>query len=148
MGEAAALPNFNRAVANWCGPHERGLGISITISGIGVGLALTPPLTAWIMVNYGWQTAFYVAGAIGVVIALIWFWFATDRPEEHPRVNALEATLIRGDASPKKNRRQANARSLEGICPNAQRVVARVELHLFRIRRLRVHVVVLSVFSR
>jgi len=100
VGEAAALPNFNRTVANWCGPHERGFGIALTISGIGIGLALTPPITAWIMVNYGWQTAFYAAGALGVVIALMWFWYATDRPEEHPRVNAQEAALIRGDESP------------------------------------------------
>ena len=98
VGEAAALPNFNRTVANWCGPHERGLGIAITISGIGVGSALTPPITAWIMVNYGWQTAFYWAGGLGMLIAMLWFWFATDRPEAHPRVNAGEAALIRGNA--------------------------------------------------
>ncbi len=97
VGEAAALPNFNRVVANWCGPHERGLGIAITISGIGVGSALTPPITAWIMVNYGWQMAFYWAGALGILIALVWFWFATDRPDAHPRVNAAEAALIRGN---------------------------------------------------
>lgn len=96
VGEAAALPNFNRAVANWCGPHERGLGIALAISGIGVGSALTPPLTAWIMVNFGWQTAFYLAGGIGILIALMWLWFATDRPEDHPRVNAQEAAIIRG----------------------------------------------------
>ena len=98
VGEAAALPNFNRAVANWCGPHERGLGIAITISGIGVGSALTPPITAWIMVNYGWQMAFYWAGGLGMLIAMLWFRFATDRPEAHPRVNAGEAALIRGHA--------------------------------------------------
>ncbi len=98
VGEAAALPNFNRTVANWCGPHERGLGIAITISGIGVGSALTPPITAWIMVNYGWQMAFYWAGGLGMLIAMLWFRFATDRPEAHPRVNAGEAALIRGNA--------------------------------------------------
>ncbi len=43
VGEAAALPNFNRVVASWFGPHERGLGIGIAISGIGIGSALTPP---------------------------------------------------------------------------------------------------------
>ena len=101
VGEAAALPNFNRAVANWCGPHERGLGIAITISGIGVGSALTPPITAWIMVNYGWQTAFYLAGGIGLIIALSWYGFATDRPEDHPRVNAQEAALIGGNTPSK-----------------------------------------------
>lgn len=96
VGEAAALPNFNRAVANWLGPHERGLGIGIAIGGIGIGAALTPPLTAWIMVNFCWQIAFYSAGALGLLIAGLWFFLATDRPAEHPHVNAAEAALIGG----------------------------------------------------
>ena len=96
IGEAAALPNFNRTVANWLAPHERGLGIGIAIGGIGVGSAMTPPVTAWIMVNFGWQTAFYAAAILGLLVALAWFLYATDRPDEHPQVNAAELALIEG----------------------------------------------------
>ncbi|MGB0910749.1 MAG: MFS transporter [Nitrospirales bacterium] len=96
VGESAALPNFNRAVANWHPPNERGLGIGITIGGIGIGSALTPPLTAWIMVNYGWQIAFYSAGLLGIGIALLWYWYATDHPHQHRHVNEAEAILIEG----------------------------------------------------
>ncbi len=96
VGEAAALPNFNRVVANWLAPQERGLGIGIAIGGIGIGSALTPPITAWIMVNYGWQVAFYAAAILGVVIAAVWYWYATDRPEEHPSVNQQELSIIKG----------------------------------------------------
>lgn len=96
VGEAAALPNFNRAVANWHPPQERGLGIGITIGGIGIGSAMTPPITAWIMVNYGWQMAFYVAGALGIGIALLWYWYATDHPRQHTHVNEAEARFIEG----------------------------------------------------
>ena len=96
IGEAAALPNFNRSVANWHPPQERGLGIGITISGIGIGSALTPPVTAWIMVNYGWQTAFYAAGLLGLVIALLWYWYASDFPRQHPHVNDAENAIIEG----------------------------------------------------
>jgi ACS family glucarate transporter-like MFS transporter len=96
IGEAAALPNFNRSVANWHPPQERGLGIGITIGGIGIGSALTPPVTAWIMVNYGWQTAFYAAGLLGLAIALLWYWYATDFPRQHPHVNEAEAAIIEG----------------------------------------------------
>lgn len=96
VGEAAALPNFNRAVANWLAPQERGLGIGIAIGGIGVGSALAPPVTAWLMVNYGWQSAFYAAGGLGLLVAILWFLFATDRPTQHPRVNAGELALIQG----------------------------------------------------
>ena len=99
IGEAAALPNFNRSVANWHPPQERGLGIGITIGGIGIGSALTPPITAWIMVNYGWQTAFYVAGGLGIGIALLWYWYATDHPRQHPHINNAEVTFIEGSES-------------------------------------------------
>jgi len=98
IGEAAALPNFNRSVANWHPPEERGLGIGITIGGIGIGSALTPPATAWIMLNYGWQTAFYAAGLLGLVIALLWYWYATDFPRQHPHVNEAEAAIIEGES--------------------------------------------------
>lgn len=98
VGESAALPNFNRAIANWVGPHERGLAIGIAIGGLGIGSAITPPVTAWIMVNFGWQSAFYAAGVLGLLIALVWLVYATDRPAEHPRVNAAELALI-GDRS-------------------------------------------------
>ena len=96
VGEAAALPNFNRSVANWHPPQERGLGIGITIGGIGIGSALTPPVTAWIMVNFGWQTAFYAAGLLGIAIALLWYWYATDFPRQHRHVNDVEAAIIEG----------------------------------------------------
>jgi ACS family glucarate transporter-like MFS transporter len=84
IGEAVALPTFNRAVTDWLPAHERGLGIGIAIGGIGVGSAITPPITAWIMVNYGWQSAFYLAAALGIGLAAIWWLFARDRPVDHP----------------------------------------------------------------
>lgn len=83
VGEAAALPTFNRAVTDWLPAHERGLGIGIAIGGIGIGAAITPPVTAWMMVNYGWQSAFYLSSGIGVGLAGIWWLLAADRPSHH-----------------------------------------------------------------
>ena len=84
VGEAAALPTFNRAVTDWLPVHERGLGIGIAIGGIGIGAAITPPISAWMMVNYGWQSAFYLSSGIGFVLAVIWWFLAADRPSQHP----------------------------------------------------------------
>ena len=95
VGEAAALPNFNRTVADWLPARERGLGMGVSIGGIGIGSALTPPIVAWMMVNYGWQSAFYASGLVGIAIALFWIWYATDRPEQHRSVNPAELALIR-----------------------------------------------------
>jgi ACS family glucarate transporter-like MFS transporter len=94
VGEAAALPNFNRTVANWLPAQERGLGIGLAIGGIGIGSALTPPITAWVMVNFGWQTAFYGSAALGVLVAAAWWLYARDRPDQHPHVNAAELAAI------------------------------------------------------
>ncbi|MBI3810877.1 MAG: MFS transporter [Nitrospirae bacterium] len=93
-GEAAALPNFNRTVANWLAPSERGLGMGVSIGGIGLGSAVTPPLVAWLMVHYGWKTAFYATGAIGLFIAAAWYLFSRDDPCEHPGVNPSELAWI------------------------------------------------------
>src|SRR5437879_13497928 len=90
VGEAAALPNFNRSVANWFPLRERGLGMGVSIGGIGIGSAITPPLVAWMRGNFGWQSTFYAAGLAGVVIAGPRGWYATDRPEQHRGGNHAE----------------------------------------------------------
>ena len=98
IGEAVALPTFNRAVTDWLPAHERGLGIGIAIGGIGVGSAITPPITAWIMVNYGWQSAFYLAAALGMGLAVVWWVFARDRPAEHPWESTHRPNAAAGNA--------------------------------------------------
>jgi len=94
LGEGAGVPNYNRAVTNWVAPQERGLALGLVLSGNSFGAAVTPPLVAWIMVRFGWRVAFYLAGGVGIIAALVWYWFATDRPEEHPRVNTAELQHI------------------------------------------------------
>ena len=69
MGEAVALPAFNRAVTNWFPADARGFGIGIAIGGIGLGSAMTPPIAAWVMVNWGWPTVFYLASLLGIGMA-------------------------------------------------------------------------------
>jgi ACS family glucarate transporter-like MFS transporter len=79
VGESVALPNFNRAVADWMPPGRRGLGIGIAIGGIGVGAAITPPLASWVMVNYRWQSVFYLSALIGLMVAILWVFCSQDR---------------------------------------------------------------------
>jgi len=92
-GEAATFPNANKIVALWIGNTQRSIGISLPIAGIGVGGVLTPVLITWIMQRWGWRMSFYLCGLLGTVVAVAWHLYATNRPEEHPRVNAAERSL-------------------------------------------------------
>lgn len=100
VGEAVALPSFNRAVANWLPADQRGLGIGIAIGGIGLGSAITPPIAAWIMVNWRWQSVFYLASLLGLAMALLWCVVARNHPQQHPWTNEAERTLITKPVSP------------------------------------------------
>lgn len=94
IGEAAGPPNYNRLVANWVAPGERGLAMGIAAGGSAFGAALTPPLIVWIMVNFGWREAFYLAGAAGIVLAVLIYWLTTDHPASHRWVNREELRQI------------------------------------------------------
>jgi len=95
IGEASTFPNSNKVVAYWMGYAHRALGNSLPFVGIGVGGSVTPVLIACLMQRWGWRTAFYVCGILGVVVALVWYRYATDRPEQHSGVNAAELAMIR-----------------------------------------------------
>lgn len=100
IGEAAGPPNYNRVVANWVAPGERGLAMGIAASGSALGAALTPPLIVWIMVTLGWRAAFYLAGGVGILLAVVWYWLATDHPADHSWVNAAELQQITHESAP------------------------------------------------
>lgn len=97
LGEAGNFPAAIKTVAEWFPKKERALATGIFNSGSNVGAVLAPLAVPFIAVNYGWQWAFIITGALG----FIWlgFWFKIYRtPEEHPKLSAAELAYIRADA--------------------------------------------------
>ncbi len=95
VGEATAFPNTSRMVAFWMSARERGIGNSLWLVGIGAGGMVTPMFVSTICVRWGWRVSFYLCALIGGLVALLWRFYATNDPEEHPRVNAAELAVIR-----------------------------------------------------
>ncbi len=95
VGEAAAYPCALGLMRRWFPASERGRATGIIFGGIGVGSTITPPLVAWLMVNVGWESAFYASGLAGIALACVFGLFATERPEDHPRVSPRELAIIR-----------------------------------------------------
>ena len=100
MGEAAAFPNSNKMVAFWVGDDRRGVANSMFLMGIGIGGTVTPLLITRIMQRWGWPMSFYISGAMGIILAIIWNGYATNRPEQHRRVNSEELQIIRARVLP------------------------------------------------
>ena len=75
-GEAGAFPGMSRAIFSWIPLKERGIVIGLNFSGSRLGAAFALPLVAWMITDFGWRQSFYILGVIGVVWAIIWwFWF-------------------------------------------------------------------------
>lgn len=92
--EAATYPVAARAVANWFPNSERTFANAIVIAGATLGMAFTPPLISWLMVNWGWRETFFVTSLLGFFIAFVWRWYATDQPEKHVKISDAELITI------------------------------------------------------
>ena len=97
LGEAGNFPASIKTVAEWFPKKERAFATGVFNSGSNIGAILAPLSVPFIAVNYGWQWAFVITGALGFIWLL--FWLAVYRkPEEHPKLSAAELAYIKSDA--------------------------------------------------
>jgi ACS family glucarate transporter-like MFS transporter len=94
VGEAAVSSNVTRVIASWTALRERGFASGLQVCGLGLGGTLTPIAIAWTMVHWGWRVSFAISAALAFVVVALWHWYATDWPEENPRVNQQELRTI------------------------------------------------------
>ncbi len=76
---AGPLPN-QVLLARWF-DKSRGKAMGFAYLGIGVGGALVPLLSVWLVRNFGWHTALTTLGVLIIVIALPLAYFVKESPE-------------------------------------------------------------------
>ncbi|MDO9709813.1 MFS transporter [Paracraurococcus lichenis] len=99
LGEGGNFPTCIKTVATWFPRRDRALATGVFNSGSNIGGLLAPLIAAFVTATWGWQAAFYVSGAVG----LLWlvFWLGLYRaPEVHPDVTPEELAYIRSDPEP------------------------------------------------
>jgi sugar phosphate permease len=94
--EAGAFPVATRGMQSWFAKAERGRVQGITHFFSRLAVALTPPVSAAIMLAFGWRTVFFIFGGVGLAGAVAFHLFYCNRPEEQKRVNQGELAEIRG----------------------------------------------------
>lgn len=99
FGESGNFPAAIKATAEYFPKKERSLATGIFNSGSNIGAILAPLTIPWIAVNWGWQMAFILIGAVGFIWMLFWYAFY-ERPDKQKRLSEEEynyITLADGD---------------------------------------------------
>lgn len=63
-------------------------------AGLTLGASAAGPLVVWLGATFGWRASFVIAAPVAFLLALAWWALVTDKPEQHPRVDANELALI------------------------------------------------------
>ncbi|HVU28438.1 MAG TPA: MFS transporter [Verrucomicrobiae bacterium] len=94
--EPANFPAGLKAVSEWFPMRERALAVGIFNSGTAFGNALAVPVTAFITLRYGWQSAFVLTGILGFIWVIAWALIYRS-PGEHLRLGKEELALIEAE---------------------------------------------------
>lgn len=93
-GEAGAYPNASIVVSRWFPKQEVGRAQSFIWAAGRVGGTLAPWIVIPVAVHFGWRVSFYFLGLLGIVWAVVWYWWFRDFPREMPGISAEEKNKI------------------------------------------------------
>ncbi|MBL9210873.1 MAG: MFS transporter [Opitutaceae bacterium] len=93
--EAGAYPTSGALIRRWMPVAERARASSMVTLGGRIGGTLAPFLTAWMVVSLGhWRPVLWIDGAVGLLVAAVYWHVVRDRPSDHPQCNAAERAHI------------------------------------------------------
>jgi sugar phosphate permease len=72
-GEAPLFPGGARVVRDWFGIRERGFAIGLCQSASSLGNFIAVPLLTFLMIRFHWRWMFIIVGAVGVLLAMVWW---------------------------------------------------------------------------
>ena len=70
VGEASCAPAATSLISDLFPEDKRARAMSIFMLGLPVGIALSFAVSGWVAQQYGWRTAFFVAGFPGLLLAV------------------------------------------------------------------------------
>lgn len=95
FAEGTGHPGGLKVVAEWFPSRERGFATGIYNIGASFGGVLAPPLVVWAIWMWNWRAAFVIAGALGILWAILWR--LTYQPRDrHPALGEEERAHIEG----------------------------------------------------
>lgn len=93
IGESASYPAGGKIIREWAPQSERGLAAAFLNCGAHAGLCVGSMVVGALIIQFGWRESFYITGAMGVVLAIIWFALYR-RPEQASWLGQTEREMI------------------------------------------------------
>jgi ACS family hexuronate transporter-like MFS transporter len=94
--ESGNFPAAIKTVAEWFPKKERALATGIFNAGTNIGAVIAPLTVPFIAAEWGWRSAFFITGAIGLVWLIFWFWLY-EIPQKQKRLSKPEYEYIHSD---------------------------------------------------
>lgn len=93
VAEGFAVPATYAFIGRWSPPGEVSRLLAIVVSGATIGAPCGLMLSGILVEHYGWQSPFYVFGALGMFWALYWKNKSHEAPTVHPSMPEAERQL-------------------------------------------------------
>lgn len=94
-GEAGCFPNLTKAFSTWLPKNERTRAQALMWMGARWGGAFTPLLVVTVMAFVNWRVAFHLFALLGVIWAVVFYFWFRDNPRDHRGVNPGELALLK-----------------------------------------------------
>ena len=94
LAEGGNFPGAIKTVTEWFPVKERALANGWFNTGSTVGAIICPIGVPWIFKHFGWEAAFYITGALGLIWLVAW-WCIYESPEKQKRLSPAELAYIR-----------------------------------------------------
>ncbi len=91
--QSPVFPGNGRIVAAWFPTSERGRASAVFNSSQYFALPIFAPIFGWLIHLSGWRSCFWFMGALGLVLAVVWFTNIYG-VKEHPRIAPAEIDAI------------------------------------------------------
>ena len=98
LGEGITFPAWHSLYARWIPFSERARSVAITNSAIPIGTIFGLVVTPIIILNLGWQWAFYLYGGLGFIWYIFWKNIVQSTPKEDENISAEELDYILNNA--------------------------------------------------
>lgn len=94
VGEAGAYPNTSILLSKWFPVLERGRAQAIIWGASRIGAALAPVIVIPIQQKYSWHSSFWVLGFVGMVWAIVFFYWQKEDPAQSKHISTDELKYI------------------------------------------------------